>query len=559
MSLSQKWIKLLDAAGSVPVPAAAIAAATLADAITVTPAVAAPALLAAAPADGFAADTASVTASAAATALEDAPTATVPPNKMRSDGWSPEEVTRLRDALRGLAESSICSTSTGFWLQIAIVGGLQWSPEALHQRWLSTRGPGRRPHTTAIATATLAGAAGAAIHVDAAAFVTAYFAASALEDAPIATVPRNKMRSDGWSPEEVSWLREAMRGLDKSSIRISSNEFWAQLTRKSGFQQSPQALFRRWQIICDEDGARPMKGSRFSPEEDTQLRAAMLEVDESTARSSNMEFWAQLVRETGMQRSPQALYTRWLKIRDVAGPVQAKRTRWTPEEDTRLREALLGVDESTVGLSNTKLWAKVANESGLRRSRSALYRQWLSFRDVAGPVQTRPRWTSEEDTRLREALLGVDESTVRMSNTKLWAKVASENGLRRSPTALYRQWLSFRDAAGSTPIPVTAIAAAALGDITAATPTTVNAAAAASLADAALADASAPTTATAAAATTPLADVDAAAVATATAAAPAFLVDSALRDAPVTITVSAGASIVRRPRRHQPVKEPALG
>jgi len=81
MSLRKKWIQLLDAAGSVPVPAAAIAAATLADAITVTPAVAAPALPDAAPADGFAADTASVTASAAAAALEDAPTATVPPNK----------------------------------------------------------------------------------------------------------------------------------------------------------------------------------------------------------------------------------------------------------------------------------------------------------------------------------------------------------------------------------------------------------------------------------------------------------------------------------------------
>jgi len=153
--------------------------------------------------------------------------------------------------------------------------------------------------------------------------------------------------------------------------------------------------------------------------------------------------------------------------------------------------------------------------------------------------------TTEEDTRLREALLGVDESTVRMSNTKLWAKVASESGLRRSPTALalYRQWLSFRDAAGSTPISVTAIAAADLGKITAATPTTVNAAAA-SLAYAALADASAPTTTTAAAATAPLADVNAAAVATATAAAPAFLVDSALTDAPVTITASVGASVV---------------
>jgi len=117
------------------------------------------------------------------------------------------------------------------------------------------------------------------------------------------------------------------------------------------------------------------------------------------------------------------------------------------------------------------------------------------MRDVAGAVQTKKtRWTPEEDTRLREALLGVDESTIRMSNTKFWAKVASESGLRRSPTALYRQWLSFRDAAGSTPISVTAIAAAALGEITAATPTTANAAAAAaSLADAALADASAPT------------------------------------------------------------------
>jgi len=117
------------------------------------------------------------------------------------------------------------------------------------ERWLSIRGPGHRPHTTAIATATLAGAAAAAIPVDASAFITVSFAASALEDAPTATVPPNKMRSDDRSPEEVSRLREAMRGLDKSSIRISSNAFWAQLTKTSGFQRSPQALYRRWQII----------------------------------------------------------------------------------------------------------------------------------------------------------------------------------------------------------------------------------------------------------------------------------------------------------------------
>ena len=194
----------------------------------------------------------------------------------------------------------------------------------------------------------------------------------------------------------------------------------------------------------------------------------------------------------------------------------------------------------------------------MQRSPQALYRRWRrSIRSTRFSKGTLC-WTAEEVSRLCEAMRGLDKSTIRSSSKEFWAKVASESGLRRSPTALYGQWLSFRDAAGSTPISVTAIAAAALGDITAATPTTANAAAA-SLADAALADASAPTTATAAAATAPLADVDAAAVATATAAAPAFLVDSALRDAPVTITVSVGASIVRRPCRHQPVEEPALG
>jgi len=423
VSLRKKWIKLLDAAGSVLVPAAAIAAATLADTITVTPAVAAPGLLDAAPADGFAAETAPVTASAAATALEDAPSTTVPPNKMRSDGWSPEEVTRLRDALCGLDESSIRSTSMGFWLQIAIVGGLQRSPEALHQRWLSTRGPGRRPHTTAIATATLAGAAAAAIPVDAAASVTASFAATALEDAPTATVPPNKMRLDGWSPEEVSRLREAMRGLDKSSIRISSDEFWAQLARDSGFQRSPQALYQRWLIICDEDGAGPMKwsGSVWSPEETTQLRTAMLGVDESTFRSSNMEFWAQLARETGMQRSPQALYTRWQ--RSIRNTRLTKGTlRWKTEEVSRLCEAMRGLDKSTIRSSSKKFWAQLARDSGLQRSPWVLYQQWLRMRDVAGAVQTKtPRWTPEEDTRLCEAMRGPDASLIHSSSMEFWA------------------------------------------------------------------------------------------------------------------------------------------
>ena len=348
MSLSQKWIQLLDAAGSVPAPSAAIAAATLADAITVTPAVAAPALPETAPADGFAADTASVTASVAAAALEDAPAATGPPNKTRSDGWSPGEVTRLRDAMRGLDESSFRSTSMGFWLQIALVGGLQRSPEALHQRWLSTWGLGRRPHTTAIATATLADATAVAIPVDAAASVTASFAAADRVMPPVATRPTRRTRPNGWSPEEVSRLREAMRGLDESTIRISSMVFWAQLAREGGFQRSPQALYQRWQIICDEDGAGPMKWSRsvWSPEEDTQLRAAMLGVDESTVpASSNTEFWAQLAKESGLQRSPFALSVRCLKMRDVAG-AGPTRTHWTPEGDTRLREAMRGLDAS---------------------------------------------------------------------------------------------------------------------------------------------------------------------------------------------------------------------
>jgi len=439
MSLSQKWIQLLDAAGSVPAPSAAIAAATLADAITVTPAVAAPALPDAAPADDFAADTASVTASVAAAALEDSPAATGPPNKTRSDGWSPEEVTRLRDAMRGLDKSSIRSTSMGFWLQIATVGGLQRSPEALHQRWLSTWGLGRRPHTTDIATATLADATAVAIPVDAAASVTASFAAADPVMPPVATRPTRRTYPNGWSPEEVSRLREAMRGFDESSMRISSMVFRAQLARESGFQRSPKALYQRWQIICDEDGAGPMKWSRsvWSPEEDTQLRAAMLGVDESTARSSNMEFWAQLAWETAMQRSPQALYTRWR--RSICSTRLAKGAlRWTTEEVSRLCEAMRGLDKSTIRSSSKEFWAQLARDSGIQRSPWALYLRWLKMRDVASAGPTRMRWTPEEDTRLREAMRGLDASMCSYT-------AVSKQFPTRFPDAIRRRWKQLRD------------------------------------------------------------------------------------------------------------------
>jgi len=85
----------------------------------------------------------------------------------------------------------------------------------------------------------------------------------------------------------------------------------------------------------------------------------MLGLGASSICSSGMEFWAQLTRGSGFQRSPQALHNQWLRMRDVAGAVPTK-TCWTPEEDSRLCEAMRGLDASLIHSSSIEFWAQLA-------------------------------------------------------------------------------------------------------------------------------------------------------------------------------------------------------
>lgn len=97
--------------------------------------------------------------------------------------------------------------------------------------------------------------------------------------------------------------------------------------------------------------------------------------------------WALIARELGTGRSAlQCLERHRVKH---SGQV---RTRWTVQEDARLREAVRRFGE--------KNWQQVANALEGRSGQSCLHR----WQKALHPLIVRGRWRPEEDERLREAV-----------------------------------------------------------------------------------------------------------------------------------------------------------
>jgi S-ribosylhomocysteine lyase LuxS involved in autoinducer biosynthesis len=184
------------------------------------------------------------------------------------------------------------------------------------------------------------------------------------------TLDPANVKTGKWTPKEDAKLTEAVKKLGK--------DCWAAVAPMVPGRRSDQCR-SRWTHTLDP--AKVKNPGKWKPEEDAKLNQAV---------EKHIRDWV-AVAALVPGRTRAQCWKRWVLTFD---PANGKKGKWTPEEDTKLTEAVkkLGKD----------CWAAVAPMVPGRRSDQCRTR-WVQTLDPT--IEKKPgKWTPEEDTKLTKAV-----------------------------------------------------------------------------------------------------------------------------------------------------------
>jgi hypothetical protein len=142
--------------------------------------------------------------------------------------------------------------------------------------------------------------------------------------------------------------------------------------------------------------------------------------------------WAEVTRFIG-DRSQKQCYVRWNTLLKYRG-MGTRRGAWTPEEDSRLTEAVARHERKGGGV----YWAKVSEEMGGDRTYQQCLKRWKQVLQHVGSGARTCAWTEQEDARLVEAMSLYDGQG--KGGGVDWAKVSEYLGGMRAGTQCYKRW-----------------------------------------------------------------------------------------------------------------------
>jgi hypothetical protein len=142
--------------------------------------------------------------------------------------------------------------------------------------------------------------------------------------------------------------------------------------------------------------------------------------------------WAEVTRFIG-DRSQKQCYVRWNTLLKYRG-MGTRRGAWTPEEDSRLTEAVARHERKGGGV----YWAKVSEEMGGDRTYQQCLKRWKQVLQHVGSGARTCAWTEQEDARLVEAMALYDGQG--KGGGVDWAKVSEYLGGMRAGTQCYKRW-----------------------------------------------------------------------------------------------------------------------
>jgi hypothetical protein len=142
--------------------------------------------------------------------------------------------------------------------------------------------------------------------------------------------------------------------------------------------------------------------------------------------------WAEVTRFIG-DRSQKQCYVRWNTLLKYRG-MGTRRGAWTPEEDSRLTEAVARHERKGGGV----YWAKVSEEMGGDRTYQQCLKRWKQVLQHVGSGARTCAWTEQEDARLVEAMSLFDGQG--KGGGVDWAKVSEYLGGMRAGTQCYKRW-----------------------------------------------------------------------------------------------------------------------
>lgn len=142
--------------------------------------------------------------------------------------------------------------------------------------------------------------------------------------------------------------------------------------------------------------------------------------------------WAEVTRFIG-DRSQKQCYVRWNTLLKYRG-MGTRRGAWTPEEDSRLTEAVAHHERKGGGV----YWAKVSEEMGGDRTYQQCLKRWKQVLQHVGSGARTCAWTEQEDARLVEAMALYDGQG--KGGGVDWAKVSEYLGGMRAGTQCYKRW-----------------------------------------------------------------------------------------------------------------------